>query len=146
MDRYTIMFIKSGLIYLFLGVTLGLGLTLKSFIWAPEWLEYFPLVHGHLVLFGCVMMLIFGVAYHILPRFSGKQLYSVRLVACHFWLSNIGLVGMLVFFPLLWKGGKEVFALGLFISGLVAVIGIYIFIYNIWKSMSTLKESVAPRR
>ncbi len=146
MDKHTIMFIKGSLIYLFLGVTAGLALTLKSWTWAPEWLEYFPLVHGHLILFGCVMMLIFGVAYHILPRFSGKQLYSTRLAVVHFWLSNIGLIGMLIFFPLLWKSGKEVFAVGLFISGMAAVIGIYIFIYNIWRSISTLKEAIVPRR
>ena len=146
MDKHTIMFIKSSLIYLILGVTLGLALTLKSFVWAPGWFEYLPVVHGHLLLFGCVMMLIFGVAYHILPRFSGKQLHSVKLAVCHFWFSNIGLIGMLIFFPLLWKGGEDVFAVGLFISGLFAVIGVYIFIYNIWKSMAKLSEAVVPRR
>ena len=139
------MFIKSSLIYLVLGVTLGLILVLKSFGWAPVCLEYLPVVHGHLLLFGCIMMLIFGVAYHILPRFSGKQLYSVTLTVWHFWLSNIGLIGMLIFFPL-WKSGKEVFALGLFIFGLAAAAGIYIFFYNIWKSMATLKEAVVTRR
>ena len=31
-----------------------------------------------------VSMLMFGVSYHILPRFSGKQLYSDMLVNLHF--------------------------------------------------------------
>ncbi|HEY5190380.1 MAG TPA: hypothetical protein VII77_00240, partial [Candidatus Deferrimicrobium sp.] len=36
---------------------------------------------------GFVMMVIFGIAYHILPRFAGKPLHSEGWAAAHFWLA-----------------------------------------------------------
>jgi cbb3-type cytochrome oxidase subunit 1 len=51
-------------------------------------------MHVHLNLLGWMSMMIFGVAYHILPRFSGRPLWSDTLSMVHLWLANIGLVGM----------------------------------------------------
>jgi len=38
--------------------------------------------------------------YHILPKFMGRQIYSKKLGEAEFWIANIGLVAMLVFYTL----------------------------------------------
>jgi cytochrome c oxidase cbb3-type subunit 1 len=43
-------------------------------------------------------MAIFGAVYYIIPRLVNRPIYSLRLVIVHFWIHNIGLIGMVVFF------------------------------------------------
>ncbi len=57
-------------------------------------------MHAHTNLLGWVSMMIFAVAYHVLPRFSGRPLYSNRLADMHLILSNIGLIGLIITWPL----------------------------------------------
>jgi len=47
--------------------------------------------HAHLMLLGLVLMTIYGVALHVLPRFGGYRLRSERLAWAQFWLANAGL-------------------------------------------------------
>ena len=85
-------FIAAALVYALLGGLLGLA-----------WLEFparFPAytlrAHGHLMLVGFVGMMIFGVALHVLPRFTGRSLYSERLADWQFALVNAGLLAMVI--------------------------------------------------
>ena len=57
-------------------------------------------VHSHLNMLGWVSMMIYGVGYHILPRFMGRPLYSNKIGEVQFYLANISLVAMLVFYTL----------------------------------------------
>lgn len=91
MSKTTRGFIYSGLIYLAIGVILG-----SLFLFIPD-LKVLRTVHAHLNLVGFVTFVIFGVAYHILPRFSGKPLVNEGLSWWQFWLANIGLVTLLSF-------------------------------------------------
>lgn len=89
MDRETKSFIVASLCWLALGAGLGVAMTLN--------LGNFALVrfaHMHLLLLGFMAMMVYGVGYFILPRFNGVSLRWPRLVAPHFWLSNLGLVGL----------------------------------------------------
>jgi cytochrome c oxidase cbb3-type subunit 1 len=43
-------------------------------------------------------MAIFGAVYYVLPRLVKRPIYSLKLVKVHFWIHNIGLIGMVVFF------------------------------------------------
>ena len=105
-------FIAAALAYALLGGLVGVawlawpgllpGLTLRT--------------HAHLMLVGFVGMMIFGIALHVLPRFTGRNLYSDRLADAHFVLVNAGLpvmaLGWLFAMPaaartggaLLWAG------------------------------------------
>ncbi len=47
--------------------------------------------HAHLMLLGLVLMTIYGVGLHVLPRFGGYRLRSERLAWAQFWLANAGL-------------------------------------------------------
>ena len=52
------------------GVTPGLAIAAH-----PDWTVY-PLAHVHMLLLGFVTMMIYGVAYHVLPRFVGFPMHN----------------------------------------------------------------------
>ena len=78
----------SSLLYFLLANTMGLllGSGAISYSWRPA--------HAHLNLLGFVSMMIYGVAYHALPRFSGRPFRRPRLALTHIVLANLGLIGM----------------------------------------------------
>jgi len=49
-----------------------------------------PLAHAHINLVGGVVMLVMGVTYYLLPIFSGRAIYSLRLVQYSFWFMTLG--------------------------------------------------------
>jgi len=65
----------------------------------PSVLMHLKFVHSHLNMLGWVSMMIFGVGYHILPRFAGKPLKSPKMGELQFWLANIGLSACSFFTP-----------------------------------------------
>ena len=50
-----------------------------------------PRLHGHIMLLGFILMMIYGIALHVLPRFSGFSLYSERMADWQLYLANAGL-------------------------------------------------------
>ena len=83
-------FIAAALAYALLGGLLGL-----TWLAFPAALPAFALrAHAHLMLLGFVGMMIFGIGLHVLPRFTGRPLYSERLADAHFGLANLGLLAM----------------------------------------------------
>src|SRR5215510_15774230 len=90
MDSFVQRFIKSSLLWLAFGVVLG-----TTMVFSPSYIVYRP-AHVHANLLGFVSMMIFGVAYHVLPRFTGRKLYSAPLAAAHVVVANGGLLLMVV--------------------------------------------------
>ncbi len=129
MSKTTLGFIFAGIIYLVIGTTLGV-----LFFIIPETRVLRP-VHTHLNLVGFVLFVIFGVAYHILPRFRGRPLHSEKLAWGQFWLANVGLVGLLVFLGL----GAYVSFDGLTVLqavfGATLALSIYLFVYNMLRTL-----------
>lgn len=133
MDRFARYFVVCSLVYLLFGSTLGVSMVLFSKEWSG--IEYYIIPsHAHLNLVGWVSMMIFGVLYHILPRFSGRSLYSQRLAWIHFWCSQIGLVGTVLFFFLnrLQEGRWR---MGLMASGIFLFFSIVVFVFNMFKTL-----------
>lgn len=130
MDIFAVRFIKAALIYASVGVILGLYM-----VTGPPIKYALVFSHAHLLLFGFVAMIIFGVAYHILPRFRGKPLHSPRLANWHVLLANVGLVGMAVLWVVnsVWTSALSKAGLELFAA--VAVVSFAIFVYNIWRTI-----------
>jgi len=54
--------------------------------------------HTHINLLGWVEMAIFAAVYYIIPRLVKRPIYSLKLVKWHFWVHNVGLLGMVIFF------------------------------------------------
>ncbi len=90
MERYPRLFVLTSLVYLAIGSVTGVLISagvLSPFAWR--------FVHLHLNLLGFMTLIVSGVAYHIIPRFTARPVKHPRLIGVHFWLANIGLVGMI---------------------------------------------------
>ncbi len=127
MEKFPKLFIKAALIYLLLGALVGV-------LMAVGWIDAgaFRFVHLHVNLLGFMSMTIFGVAYHILPRFNGKAIPHPDWIPVQFYLMNVGLVGMLIFFIAggYWEGGIKSLAFGAF--SLATAVSILLFVVNIF--------------
>lgn len=117
-------FAWASLIYLVIGSTMGVAMLLTS--------PFISTSHVHVLLIGFVSMMIFGVGYHLLPVFAGTDLYSLRLAEIQFWLQNIGLVGLAFAMPYRFDGSYKLAALAF---GAVSLLAIYIFVYNVARSI-----------
>ena len=135
MDVFALRFVKASLIYALLGAILGLYMTT-----GPNLAYVLKFAHVHFLLFGFVGMIIFGVGYHILPRFHGKTLHSPRLAHWHFWLANIGLLGIAVFWVLHVRQGMLFAMVGLHVCAAVAFVSFALFVYNLWRTISQETE------
>ncbi len=129
MDRFAKWFILMSIVYLGLSAVLGIvmlgsdkAMTLKF-------------VHSHLMLLGWVSMMIYGVGYHILPRFMGRPLYSTKIGDAQFWLANIGLVFMLVFYMLNVYSPAGVYVMIMVTAGVIELVSIFLFFYNMLKTL-----------
>jgi cbb3-type cytochrome oxidase subunit 1 len=85
MNRLSIRCIKVAFIYLALGIGLGTTFALDRTVGAM----LRPL-HAELNLWGWVTLLIYGMGYHMLPRFASRALRWPRLAATQSWLAIAG--------------------------------------------------------
>jgi cbb3-type cytochrome oxidase subunit 1 len=135
MDWFVRSFIKASLVWLGLAVSLGVAMAAH-----PAWVVY-RTAHLHMALLGFVTMMIFGVAYHVIPRFTGNPLHSRRLATVHWWIANAGLAVLVAGFVArvhVPASAIRVLATG----GVLAAAGAYLFIYNLWR---TIDGRPAPR-
>ena len=129
MDKYAKAFVKSSLIYLGIGTVMGVSMVLF-----PDIRFTLTRVHVHILLLGFMAMMIYGVGYHILPRFMGRPVYSARLGNVQVWLANMTLIGLSVSWILAALQGG-VWHLLAILFGIGQGIAIFMFIFNLWKSM-----------
>ena len=135
MDWYVKAFIKTSVVWLTFGFILGIAMAMY-----PPWTVY-RAAHVHVMLLGFVSMMIFGVAYHVIPRFSGRSLYSVRAAVWHWWIANAGLTLMVVGFACR-DSGKLIGTWVLSAGGLLSGGGAVIFAVQIWRTIDGTKPSV----
>jgi len=69
MSKVTVWFIKLSMVYLL--VVAVLGAIIGIFDWNGALVDALKPVHVHLGLLGWMSMMIYGVGYHVLPRFTG---------------------------------------------------------------------------
>jgi len=127
MEWFVKAFVKASLAWLGVGVTLGIAMAIH-----PSWTVY-RTAHFHMNLLGFVAMMIFGVAYHVLPRFAGHPLRSHQLAKAHWWLANAGLLLMTSGFVLVARGVATAWVVAA--GGLSSAAGAYAFIYNLWRTL-----------
>ena len=130
MDWFVRAFLRASLVWLSLGVTLGVGMAVY-----PAWIIYRP-AHVHMNLVGFVTMMIFGVAYHVVPRFTGRALHSRAIAATQFWICNAGLAAMSAGFVLRPHAGRWG-AVVLVTGGALEAAGAYAFVYNVWRTLGS---------
>jgi cytochrome c oxidase cbb3-type subunit 1 len=140
MDKFVRNFIAMSMVYLIAASVLGVGML------ATPKLSALRFVHSHLMLLGWVSMMIYGVGYHILPRFAGRLIKTPGLCNLQFWLANVGLVGMLAFYTAMVygePGGALMTATVGF--GIVEVVSIALFFYVMMVTVFGKEEAEAAQ-
>jgi cbb3-type cytochrome oxidase subunit 1 len=131
MDWFAKAFVKASVAWLAIGVTFGVAMAAH-----PVWGVY-RTAHMHMTLLGFVTMMIYGVGYHVLPRFTGHPLWSQRLPGWHWWMSNIGLslmvIGFIIRIDLI--AGVTAATVTLTTGGILSTLGAYAFVLNIWQTI-----------
>ena len=128
MPRLSCWFIRSALIYLATGFTLGaLLLSNKGIPYAPAIWNLLPL-HIEFLLHGWLIQLAMGVAFWILPRLGQgpNNRGDERLVWAAWLLVNLGIILALFEALLVWPG----LAIG---ARLVELAGVLLFVLGSWK-------------
>ncbi len=130
MDKEVVWFIRLSMAYFVAGSLMGVLFVFRPYMAGTDYVA----MHVHLNLLGWMSMMIFGVGYHVLPRFSGRPLYSRRLSVVQFWSANAGLVGMAAGWGLRAHG----YAAGgtlLAVFGAVMFVSITLFVYNMARTV-----------
>ncbi len=135
MERFVRNFIVMSIVYLGLATFFGIIMLAN-----PSYL-YLRFVHSHLNMLGWVSMMIYGVGYHILPRFMGKKLKSTKIGEIQFYLANIGLIGMLLFYTLQINNQEVSLYKALSVAfGLMEVLSIFLFFYNMLATLLSKED------
>ena len=131
MPRLSSWFVRSSLIYLAFGFTLGAILLVnKGLAFFPQVWKLLP-IHIEMLLMGWFVQLAAGVAYWILPRLSGERPRGdVRLTWLAFWLINFG-IGLVILETLIPLPGILLFA------RLVELGGVLAFIISTWERVKS---------
>jgi hypothetical protein len=130
MDKIVVWYLRMSLVYFVAGAALGFAML----IW-HETASYTP-VHAHLNLLGFMSMMIYGVGYHILPKFSGANIYSPAIMNVQFWLANAGLIGMALSWPLEVRGSMpSLSGYVLTFSAAISLVAVILFTVNILKTI-----------
>ncbi|MDP2155268.1 MAG: hypothetical protein Q8J61_04655 [Sulfuricella sp.] len=81
-----------------------------------------PRAHGHIMLLGFILMMIYGIALHVLPRFGGFPLHSEQMADWQLYLANAGLPLMIAG----WLGWRDmlVMAGGVLTYGAIVLFGL----------------------
>jgi cbb3-type cytochrome oxidase subunit 1 len=137
MDRFVKGFIVMSIVYL--GVAAIIGILMLG----NQNMLGLKFVHSHLNMLGWVSMMIYGVGYHILPRFMGRPLYSNKVAEAQFYLANISLITMLVFYTLNLYAANDTFRVLTVVSGAVQAVAVFLFFYNML--MTLLAKQPQPR-
>ena len=93
MDRHTKSFIVASLLYFVAAAGLGIWMGSGE---APAWARF---AHVHFNLLGFMAMMVYGVGYFVIPRFNARELRWPSWVPLHFWVANVGLIGLVVTYP-----------------------------------------------
>ncbi len=119
-------FVRASLIYFCIGVILGVTMFFHGALRGTQ----VPYIHGHVMLLGWLTMMVYGVGYHILPRFSGNPVAYPTLSVVHFYLANASLVVFLFSYAFISVTGAPT---SLFAA--LHAISIFMFVFNIWVSI-----------
>jgi cbb3-type cytochrome oxidase subunit 1 len=95
--------------------------------------------------------IVFAAAYFIIPKITGRKIYSRKLAIWHFWLSLIGWIVMMISLTIAgliqaagwhfglpvdqWSIEMEPYMFVRFLSGVLIVAGQVLFMLNIYKTV-----------
>jgi len=126
MDRPVRWFLRSAVVWLGIGMAFGITMGVS-----PGYVGILRTPHLHALLPGFVLMMIFGVAYHVLPRFAGKMVPWRAGPMVHVVLANLGLLLLVSGFLLRirWPAVGQLLIPG---GGILIMTGAALFIHTVW--------------
>lgn len=131
MDKFVKGFIVMSIVYLGVSTVLGIFMLWNAGLMGLKF------VHSHLNMLGWVSMMIYGVGYHILPRFMGRPLYSNKIGEAQFYLANVSLAGLLLFYALNVYNPNDMYRLLTVTFGALQAVTIFLFFYNMLMTLLT---------
>ncbi|NJD54624.1 MAG: hypothetical protein FIB07_17405 [Candidatus Methanoperedens sp.] len=146
--RLGVIFLKASLIYFTISVTMGVIISIRPIYEFIILSTLFERAHAHISLIGWVSLSIIGLIYYSV--LGNKPLYNEKLGNMGFWLINIGIISE--FIALIMGGYAQassfkagdfamehtsmyVITMLIIIFAVVIMIGVYISIYNIYKTL-----------
>lgn len=133
MNRYEVLLIRFGLVYLVATGALGV-----IFMLEPSAAAYFRVTHVHLGFLGFFLSLVMGVAYWMMPRPGGLR--QEAATAATFWLHNLGLVTRAVAEPWFRYAGGDAARWLLAAGGLCSLAAIIVFAVAMARRVKTAEQ------
>jgi heme/copper-type cytochrome/quinol oxidase subunit 1 len=122
MNVLSIRLVRNAFLALALGVLLAI-----TFGFNRAWGAILRPVHAELNLFGWLTLLIYGMGYHMLPRFIGKPLERSRLATFQSWLAISGVwLTVLGWLPLWGAMGLRI------LGGILQCLAALLFVYLLY--------------
>lgn len=101
-NHTSIKFLITSSAFLFIGTVHGVLQVLQP---VRQWLDSIgspyggpghmidPLAHAHINVVGGVVLFLMGTTYYLLPKMSGKPMYSEKLISHTYWWTTLGVAG-----------------------------------------------------
>lgn len=135
MDRVSVIAVRAALVWLVIGVVLGVVMISDELL-PGRWRVWFAPTHGHILLVGWFLQFAVAIAYWLLPRKRTPELplgYREAIATAAFALLNAGLLVRVIAEPasrMGQLGGATSYLLAL--SGGGQLIAIAIVTYHLW--------------
>lgn len=140
-------YVKTSLIFLLLGLLLGVYLMAASRFFDGGYRAGLVTAHVHVILVGFIMMLIMGISLWMFPRPEKEdKRYSPEVAHLTYWLMTCGTATRLIGeMAQGWAAGGTSSNLA-FAGALAQVAGIVLFIYNIWSRIRPIGSHIREAR
>src|ERR1035437_123121 len=126
-------FVKTSVVFLFVGILSGLYMSFAKYIYQTGYTQELISAHTHIILVGSVIMMIMGVALWFFPRAEkDDKKYNPDLILIIYWLMTIAtglrfvfqVIGSFYYIP--WVN----ISIPIFSS--LQVVALILFFYSIW--------------
>jgi len=136
-------FIKTGIVFLFLGLAVGGWLLVRRELLGIWPNPYLVSAHTHAVLVGFVMFLILGVALWLFPRAAeGDTRYSPGVAALSYWVLLVATGGRFVAEAARAAWSHPALTWLVVLGGLGQIAGLAIYFWNMWTRIRSVGSHV----
>jgi heme/copper-type cytochrome/quinol oxidase subunit 1 len=126
-------FIKTGITFLFLGLTLGAWMLVRRELWGVWPDPYLASAHAHAVLVGFVMFMILGVALWLFPRAAkDDERYTPGRAAAAYWILLVATAGRFVAETGRSVSGDTWLGWVVVLGGLGQILGLAVYFWTMW--------------
>lgn len=136
-------FIKTGIVFLLLGLVLGGWMLVERELYHHYPSTYLLSAHTHLIAVGFVMQMILGVALWLFPRpASDDTRYRPTLITVSWWCVTVGTASRAI--GELLRPFDTSGTLGWFIvfSGAAQLVGLMVFFYTMWTRIRAVGSKI----